>query len=893
MRQPPTQPVSTRHRGALLALLLGAAALRLLPLNRSGLSGDEAFTAWLAAQGPVAILAATRSGEPHPPLFYLLAWGWWTLAGPTEVALRLPSALLSLLTVALVYRLGATLFARPVGWLAAGFLALQPYHVWYAGEARMYSLLAAASALTLVAFSHLWWSGRTSAAAATVFSTTVALYTHYYGLFLPVIQGAVLLVHGPGAWPWRRWAGLGLLVGLLYLPWPLAAWSIVGGYNALGPTPLPTAVRELLLASTVGLLRPADLALGPAAGLALLALGGLWSLRRARPPAPLLLGGGLLLPLLVVPLVSLWRPVFATRCFLVTAPVLALCIGAGLARIWRWPGPGLLLTLGTAGALGWGLWPLLTTTAGLKSGYRDLAAYLHRHARATEAIILAGHSQQFQFWYDYRQRQGGTLPAFLLPSEGPRAGAVSVREVTQLRQRYPGLWLIDTDTLRYDPERRIERTLVQQTYRVLERLFLHNRLLYTRSFPDPPAIPLERDLGPLRLRAIGLGTTTARPGEVVPLWLDWTARSSPLPRLKVSLRLVNPDGHLVQTVDGEPLAGFQPTPTWEPGQTVRDRYGFLVPATAPPGPYRFFVVLYEATSGQPVGPAGLGVELASLTVAGPPLTDLADLPSDPPLADLGGLRLRGWSGPTGPQPVGAATTLTFLWERAVTLPASPPLTLEWRSADGQVHTRQTFTPSPSWSPITAWPVDWPVAVPIRLTIPPRLPTGPVTLWLVAADGQAVRLGDLQVQAPARSFTPPRPQHPVDEIFGGVARLVGIDLEPPVPLRPSASLRLVLYWQAVGETDRRYKIFLHLVGPDGRLHGQRDLWPGDGARPTTSWLVGEFLRDALTLTVAADAPPGRYRLLVGLYDEETGQRLRTATGADAVTLAHLEVAHDER
>ncbi len=108
MRQPPTQPVSTRHRGALLALLLGAAALRLLPLNRSGLSGDEAFTAWLAAQGPVAILAATRSGEPHPPLFYLLAWGWWTLAGPTEVALRLPSALLSLLTVALVYRLGAT-----------------------------------------------------------------------------------------------------------------------------------------------------------------------------------------------------------------------------------------------------------------------------------------------------------------------------------------------------------------------------------------------------------------------------------------------------------------------------------------------------------------------------------------------------------------------------------------------------------------------------------------------------------------------------------------------------------------------------------------------------------------------------------------------------------------
>ena len=46
--------------------------------------------------------------------------------------------------IALAYRVGARLYARRVGVLAAALLAFAPFQVRYSREARMYALLATA-----------------------------------------------------------------------------------------------------------------------------------------------------------------------------------------------------------------------------------------------------------------------------------------------------------------------------------------------------------------------------------------------------------------------------------------------------------------------------------------------------------------------------------------------------------------------------------------------------------------------------------------------------------------------------------------------------------------------------------------------------------------------------
>ena len=79
----------------------------------------------------------------QPPLYYALVAGWTRLAGTGEWALRFPSVAFGLLMVALAYALGRRLFGPVAGWAAALLGALHPLWVYYAQEARMYTLLTA------------------------------------------------------------------------------------------------------------------------------------------------------------------------------------------------------------------------------------------------------------------------------------------------------------------------------------------------------------------------------------------------------------------------------------------------------------------------------------------------------------------------------------------------------------------------------------------------------------------------------------------------------------------------------------------------------------------------------------------------------------------------------
>jgi hypothetical protein len=71
----------------------------------------------------------------------------------------------------------------------------------------------------------------------------------------------------------------------------------------------------------------------------------------------------------------------------------------------------------------------------------------------------------------------------------------------------------------------------------------------------------------------------------------------------------------------------------------------------------------------------------------------------------------------------------------------------------------------------------------------------------------------------------------------------------------------------------YTVFVHLVGPDGRLQGQADSWPVQGTYPTSQWTPGREVTDPYEVRLESDAPPGPYRVEVGWYDLDTMQRLQ--------------------
>jgi hypothetical protein len=183
----------------------------------------------------------------------------------------------------------------------------------------------------------------------------------------------------------------------------------------------------------------------------------------------------------------------------------------------------------------------------------------------------------------------------------------------------------------------------------------------------------------------------------------------------------------------------------------------------------------------------------------------------------------------------------------------------------------------------------------RLTLPPDLPpgryrldlglypTGQPEALLPVADGDRLPLATLIVGEVAT----PRPMVPAGVTFGDQIRLLGYDLGGS----PDPGSQLGLYWQAVDWMDRDYTIFVHLTGPDGVIATQSDAPPGDPFFPTSTWLPGDMVVDPHVLTLPADAPPGDYSLLVGVYHEPTDERLQAVDAqgtplGDAVLLATL-------
>lgn len=185
-----------------LALLLAVAVFpRVVGLPGEILSHDE-LASWRYGQGSLSrLLASVAALDCHPPLFYLLQWVGESLLGP-GVGSRLPVLLASLAGIPAIFALGVAWFDRRTGLLAAALLALNPWHVHLARDARMYSLLFFLACL-LFSLLPAARRGETPSLFAASFVSTLLLFTHYFAAWFVLAALAVLAAPG-GEAGWRN-----------------------------------------------------------------------------------------------------------------------------------------------------------------------------------------------------------------------------------------------------------------------------------------------------------------------------------------------------------------------------------------------------------------------------------------------------------------------------------------------------------------------------------------------------------------------------------------------------------------------------------------------------------------------------------------------------------------
>jgi mannosyltransferase len=403
-------PALARYNWAMVAIVLLAVVVRLPGLGTQSIAFDESFSLVVALADWTTLFQAILSDGVHPPLFYMIHKGVLGLWGTTEFGQRFSAALFSLICLPLLYWSGRSMFNQRVGLLGALLLALNPLHVWFAQEARMYSLL---SALALISITVFWQAMRTHRRrywiALTVVNSII-FAVHYFGFLIPISQFLfIVLTFRHNYRQLRLWVLTQFIAFLPLVPWLVATARRETQSFGIGFLQRPILV-DLPLTWWNFAIGLSDNFYWPISMLALIlfvvaGFNGLhWHEEKYHPGQLILIIWIFLLPILVW-LMSQRRSFYSDRYLSFVIPGLILLVAFGSTRlkssVWRG-----LLAAGLIVASGYGLVNSRSDPAFFKDNWREAVAYLARYEQAGDVILLYNSHLDIPFGYYYQ----GQLP---------------------------------------------------------------------------------------------------------------------------------------------------------------------------------------------------------------------------------------------------------------------------------------------------------------------------------------------------------------------------------------------------------------------------------------------------------------------------------------------------
>jgi len=870
------------------AIILLAWAICLYRLDAQSFWYDEGYCLFVARL-PLREILRWTAREFTPPLYHSLLALWLSLAGWTEFAARFLSTWMGVLLVAGMVRLGRELHSRAAGLLAGLLAACSPFYVWHSQDTRMYApqalfgLLATLFLVRALRKPERWvlWGGFALLDALT-------LYTHTTGGFLLVFHALVILV--AGLWSPERFAlwkrgGLALTgAALAWLPWLIYALPFVGqnaGYWAgqlNWQFVLSGAFRGFVTGGMMdGTAEMAALAVwGSACLVGILALGLRGFLckpwRSKYSQTALFLLAYFAVPVAAMALLFRAVPKFSPRYLILASPPLFLLSAIGVTALLRRSGwrraVGALLLTTLAVTAGLGLNNLYFNPSFAKSDFRAAAQMVREQMTSDETVLIVpGHT--FPIWQFYFGPQGW-IP---LPADP----ILDVRHVLHYRNTAgqlndalagrAGVWLVEWEPWVVDPTGLVAHLLEQAGEEIpLPEEPVGLRLRHYRlptspltggtegglPLPPHPAVspPVDSSLD-LPLSLVGCTIPEqVRGDEEVQVGCYWKAQDVLPHHLSVSARLVDTAGVEWGRADSAISGPYLVAGRWPLDEPVLGRYSLQPLPGIPPGDfYQLQLRVYE-----PDGTARGAVSAGTVTIA-PPTSPFTGTISSTPIR-LGGLVLETAS-ITPPQALPGESVLVEAEWIIVGLFHEPRLALAGASDE------IPLLPQPGAT--GAWQVGDRYRTVTRVPISPHALGGPTDMRIVSEDGE-ILVGTVQVNI-TRTFTLPTEVQPVNYRLGNSISLAGTRIATTGEV-----VEVVLYWRAETFVEQSYTVFVHLVGPDGPIYAQADGLPQAGRHPTTYWLPGEVVIDSYWLERPAGAPSGEYRVLAGLYDLTTLERL---------------------
>jgi hypothetical protein len=253
-----------------------------------------------------------------------------------------------------------------------------------------------------------------------------------------------------------------------------------------------------------------------------------------------------------------------------------------------------------------------------------------------------------------------------------------------------------------------------------------------------------------------------------------------------------------------------------------------------------------------------------------PAAEARGLPNETRLS-LGSLaELRGYEVAPGLVRPGQALDVTVFWETLSTTPDEYTVFVHLIDEEGVLIAQRDTYPGLGRYPTTTWTPGKLFADTYRVWLPesafaPNILSVRVGLYrpesgrLITPDGRdALELGSVVLK--------PRPDgqfpNPVRINLNNDVALVGYELEPRV-VRPGETIDVILYWEPLRPIAENYSTFVQALAPPASVVGKAGGWAGGDLAPASTWRPGKVVVDSYSLSIAPDAPPGNYDLVVGM------------------------------
>jgi uncharacterized membrane protein len=449
---------------------------------------------------------------------------WVSVAGASDAAALALPIIIGVALVPATYLVGASLFSKRVGLLAAAFAAVSPALTEHSALVRPYSLLPLLALISSFALIRGLEGGNWRAWAGYVIATLLMLYTHNWGWLVlggEWVAVIVVLVFDVANGRRRRgiageWLVAQLLVGVGYLPW--LPWFLYQTRHAGHAPLLLDGVEEVvvyLTLATRALFQATVLAYPSARDGTIMATAQRWAAvvpvlvlgvgqflraRRSRQQNAATAGQAddepseetgrtAVVVFLVVPLaawaaavvLSPWSDILLPRCLVTLAPGLLLLLAywlSGRRRAQLNPLAGVAIVAFLVSYVG----SILSLAQTTRSNARELAAVVSRRTEPSDLLVVAPEWMASSFNYYFMPAiEQIDFPHF------DREGAVDFAELREHMADAAAFALV---------QRRIE-----EARRADRRVWL---IMEERDVRDLSANDLAKIVGESRLNAMGM-----------------------------------------------------------------------------------------------------------------------------------------------------------------------------------------------------------------------------------------------------------------------------------------------------------------------------------------------------------------------------------------------------